>query len=160
MVCTEKEEPGTPPTISRTTQILYLATAVSQKYTLVHKHLLCTIQGTWAFFPNPKLNSYLLCMRDKKRDTQFKKIFNISSSLFLLSCWVKWKLCDLVKMPIRILARKEYWHIDWVTQCSYINEKFSSFNPSPKMRILLSRLPPSIRRKETTEGGKQKTHTG
>lgn len=73
--------------------------------------------------------------------------FNISP-LILLSYWVKWKLYDLVKVPIRKLAKNEYWRIDWVTQCSYINKKLSSCSPSPPMRILLSHLPRSTQQKE------------
>lgn len=34
-------------------------------------------------------------------------------------------------MPIGILAKKQYWHLDHVTQCSYRNEKLSHSQPTP-----------------------------
>ena len=58
MVCTEKEEPGTPPTVSHRSNLISSNSSVPER-TLVHRHLLCMIQGTWAFFSNPKLNSLL-----------------------------------------------------------------------------------------------------
>jgi len=34
-------------------------------------------------------------------------------------------------MPISVLAKKEYWHLDQITQCSYRNEKLSPSTLTP-----------------------------
>lgn len=159
MVCAEQEEPGSPPTVSCITPLFSYPSSRERSVTectLARRHLSCMTQDIWACFSNPKLNSYLLCKRNRKGKGVIqlkKKFWHLPSSLFLLSSWVKHKLHSLVKMPIRILVKKEYWPLDQVTQCSYKKCNASTFPPIPPNENTLVSAPLHQKKRDSRTGG-------
>lgn len=64
-------------------------------------------------------------------------------------------------MPISILAKEEYWHLDQVTQGSSEMKNFPPQpNPHSPTKENPSWLAPSSLRRGTTESGKREAHTG